>query len=277
MKSLDAMSTEELEELAYVQYCAQQKDEEVSEQQREVVKRLLQKLPESERTVVTLHYLADMTCEDISQFLGVSPNTVKSRLHRARRRLKKAEHIVRENLGGFQFTTTLTENLLKEIALIKPSAPSGSKPWMPWAVAASTTALVILMMGSSAQYLPRFQQPYNFDAMSETTVELVDTSLVLASKQKISVRNQLGNTDIPNENNGNINQGAGALQVPTDHSKPSEKPAIIKSRWLPTGGPEGTSGGRAGLFATSKRALYRCCIERNLPLDRKRKCLDVNL
>ena len=256
MKSLDAMSTEELEELAYVQYRAEEKDEEVSERQREVVKRLLQKLPESERTVVTLHYLGEMTCEDISQFLGVSPNTVKSRLHRARKRLKKAEHIVRENLGGFQFTTALTENLLKEIARIKPTAPSGSKPWMPWTVAASTTALVILMMGSSAQYLPRFQQPYSFDAMSETTVELVDTSLVLASKQKISMRNQLGNTDIPNKNNGNVNQGTGALQVLTDQSKQSEKPTIIKSRWLPMGGPEGTSGGRADLFATSKRTLY---------------------
>ncbi|MDE0401456.1 MAG: sigma-70 family RNA polymerase sigma factor [Candidatus Poribacteria bacterium] len=256
MKSLDAMSTEELEELAYVQYRAGEKDEEGSERQREVVKRLLQKLPESERTVVTLHYLGDMTCEDISQFLGVSPNTVKSRLHRARKRLKKAEHIVRENLGGFQFTTALTENLLKEIARIKPTAPSGSKPWMPWAAAASTTALVILMMGSGAQYVPRFQQPYSFDVMSETTVELVDSSLVLASKQKISVRNQLGNTDIPNENNGNVNQRAGALQVPTDQSEQSKKPTIIKSRWLPMGGPEGTSGGRAGLFATSERALY---------------------
>ena len=256
MKSLDAMSTEELEELAYAHYQVEQQEEVVNEQQREVVKRLLQKLPESERTVVTLHYLGEMTCEDISQFLGVSPNTVKSRLHRARKRLKEAEHVVRENLEGFQFTTTLTENVLQEIARIKPTAPSNSKPWMPWAVAASTTALVILMMGSSAQYLPRFQQPYSFEAKSETTVELVDTSLVLASKQKISVKHRIGNTDVPNENKGNVNQGAGALQVSTDQSKQSEKPTIIKSRWLPMGGPEGTSGGRAGLFATSKRTLY---------------------
>ncbi len=256
MKSLDAMSTEELEELAYAHYQVEQQEEGVNEQQREVVKRLLQKLPESERTVVTLHYLGEMTCEDISQFLGVSPNTVKSRLHRARKRLKEAEHVVREILEGFQFTTTLTENLLQEIARIKPTAPSNSKPWMPWAVAASTTALVILMMGSSAQYLPRFQQPYSFDAKSETTVELVDTSLVLASKQKISVKHRIGNTDVPNENKGNVNQGAGALQVSTDQSKQSEKPTLIKSRWLPMGGPEGTSGGKAGLFATSKRALY---------------------
>ena len=67
MASLDAMPPDELEELAYAQYHAEQQEEVVSEKHREVVKRLLQKLPESERTVVTLHYLGDMTCEDISK------------------------------------------------------------------------------------------------------------------------------------------------------------------------------------------------------------------
>ena len=256
MKSLDAMSTEELEELAYVQYRAEQKDEETTEQQREVVKQLLQKLPESERTVVTLHYLGDMTCEDISKFLGVSPNTVKSRLHRARKRLKQAEHIVRENLGGFQFTTTLTENVLQEIARIKPTPPANSKPWMPWTVTASAAALVVLLIGNSTQYLPRFQQPYSFDATSEMTVEIVDASVVSPSKQKPSLRNQIGNADTPGKRNGTPNRGANALQAIADPSDPPEKPAITPSRWLPMGGPEGTSGGRAGLFATSKRTLY---------------------
>ena len=256
MKSLDAMSTEELEELAYVQYRAEEKDEETTEQQREVVKRLLQKLPESERTVVTLHYLGDMTCEDISKFLGVSPNTVKSRLHRARKRLKQAEHIVRENLGGFQFTTALTENVLQEIARIKPTPTTNSKPWMPWAVTASTAALVILLIGNGTQYLPRFQQPYSFDATSEMTVEIVEASVVSPSKQKPSLRNQIGNADTPGKRNGTPNRGANALQVIADPSDPPEKPAITPSRWLPMGGPEGTSGGRVGLFATSKRTLY---------------------
>lgn len=260
MESLEAISSEELEALAYTQYRAEQQEEIVNEQQREVVKRLLQKLPESERTVVTLHYLGDMTCEDISQFLGVSPNTVKSRLHRARKRLKQAEHIVRENLGGFQFTTTLTENVLREIASIKPTPPANSKPWMPWAVAASTAALVILLMGSGTQYLPRFQQPYSFDATSEMTVELVDTSVIKASKQKLRPRNQIGNADTPGNRNGNANRGANTLQVTADQSDPPEKPAIIKSQWMPMGGPEGTSGGRAGLFATSKRTLYAVAV-----------------
>ena len=100
MASLDAMPPEELEELAYTQYRAKQRDEFANEQQREAIKRLLQKLPESERTVVTLHYLDSMTCEDVSKFLGVSPNTVKSRLHRARKRLKKEEPAIREIWTG---------------------------------------------------------------------------------------------------------------------------------------------------------------------------------
>ncbi len=100
MESLDAMPPAELEELTYGQYRAKQQEEFANEQQREVVERLLQKLPEGERSVVTLHYLNSMTCEDISKFLGVSPNTVKSRLHRARKRLKKEEPTIREIWGG---------------------------------------------------------------------------------------------------------------------------------------------------------------------------------
>ncbi len=255
MKSLDAMPPEELEELAYAQYHAEQQEEIVSEKHREVVKRLLQKLPESERTVVTLHYLGDMTCEDISKFLGVSPNTIKSRLHRARKRLKKEEHIVREVLGGFQLSATLTENVLREIAHIKPAVPTESKPWLPWTVAALTTICVMLLMGSGTQYLARFQQPYSLDARSEMTVELVDTSLVRASKQKPSVRNQFGNADTRGKNTRNVGPTENARQIATDRSKQKEAP-VIRSRWVPTDGPEGTSGGRVGLFATSKRKLY---------------------
>ncbi len=255
MASLDAMPPDELEELAYAQYHAEQQEEVVSEKHREIVKRLLQKLPESERTVVTLHYLGDMTCEDISKFLGVSPNTVKSRLHRARKRLKKAEHIVREMLGGFQLSAALAENVLREIAHIKPITPAGSKPWLPWAVAASTTIFVILLTGSGTQYLARFQQPYSLDARSETIVELVDTSLVRASKQKLSVRNQVGNTDTPGKNSGDTGLNADTRQIAADPSQQKEI-SITKSRWIPMGGPEGTSGGRAGLFATSTRKLY---------------------
>ena len=255
MESLEAMSSNELEELAYAQYHTEQREKVVNEQHREVVNQLLQKLPESERTVVTLYYLGNMNCEDISKFLGVSPNTIKSRLHRARKRLRKEEQMVCEVLGCIQLPTTLTENILREITYIKPSAPVGGKPWVPWVVAASTTFLVILLMGSGTQHLVRFQQPYSLNATSETTVELVDVSVVRASKQKPSVKNQFGNTDIPGKNVGNAALGKNMRQIALNQSEEKDT-SITQSRWVPTRGPEGTSGVCVGLFATSKRILY---------------------
>ena len=127
--SLDTMPITELEELCYTRYTAARDAEESLEHQRELIKRLLQKLPESERTVVTLYYLAEMTSEDISTFLGVSPNTVRSRLRRARKRLEKQEHLLHEVSGIFRLPPTLTENIITEIARIKPITPSVSKPW----------------------------------------------------------------------------------------------------------------------------------------------------
>ena len=132
IKSLDAMSMEELEEACYAQYEMVRNETAAIEQRCELVKRLLKKLPESERTVVTLYYLAEMSGAEISQFLGVSPNTVRSRLHRARQRLEREEVIIQEVFGSFQLSPHLTENIVQEIARIKPAAPSVSKPWLPW-------------------------------------------------------------------------------------------------------------------------------------------------
>ena len=80
----------------------QEKAAEVSRQKR--VQQLLAKLPESERTVMVLYYLGEMTTKEISKFLGVSVNTIKSRLQRARKRLQqKEELLVQEILGGVQW------------------------------------------------------------------------------------------------------------------------------------------------------------------------------
>lgn len=45
------------------------------------------KLPLQQRTVVCLHYLADLSIEEVSQAMGIAPGTVKSHLHDARRSL----------------------------------------------------------------------------------------------------------------------------------------------------------------------------------------------
>ena len=251
-KSLDAMSTPELEEICYAQYEADRDEEAAVKHRRELVKRLLQKLPESERTVVTLYYMAEMTGEEISLFLGVSHNTVRSRLHRARERLEKEESIIQEVLGGFQISANLTENIMHEIGRIKPTTPSTNKPWIPWGLSFASTFLVILMMGFGTRALSRFQQPYNLDATSEMTIELVDAPIVLELERKPDALTQFGRADIPGKNSDSGFQTeplfiAAAQADETDLS-------TAKPEWIQTKGPGGVSS--AGLFLTSDQTLY---------------------
>ena len=201
-QSLEETDIDLIEKTTYSQYIAEEQAKAATEAQRSIVHKLLARLRESERTVVTLHYFGEMTCEEISRFLGVSASTVKSRLRRARLRLKKAEPMIREALEGFQIRANLTENILQEISRIEPVVPSGGKPFIPWAIAASTLALVVLALGVSDQYLKRFQQPYNFDVTSEMTVELIDTPIVLNLASKPDVHTQTGRSTIPNSGSG---------------------------------------------------------------------------
>ena len=206
MQSLETVPIVELEEHLYSEYTTKQREERASEKRINLVKRLLQKLPESERIVMTLHYLAGSSCKEISEFLGVSLNTVKSRLHRARQRLQKEDHMVRETLGSFQPSTNLTENIIRTLketgTQIDPTAPLGNKPLVPWAIAASTFILVALMLGLGAQHLARFQQPYSLDAASEMIVDIVDAAVISNLPSDPDVRNQIGNADAPNKSDG---------------------------------------------------------------------------
>ena len=250
--SLDTLPTSELEALCAAQYETERCEQSDLEHQRELVKRLLQKLPESERTVVTLHYLADMSCEKIGEFLGVSPNTVKSRLRRARKRLEKQEHLLHDVSGIFQLPPTLTENITREITRIKPVSPSASKPWLPWGLSFASTFLVILMIGTGPRALSRFQQPYNLDATSEMTIELVEDPVLIALKRKQDLRNQYGIT-------GNVGSGSqtgtktntkliAAAQADTidgRHTKP---------QWIQKKGPVG--GDVKVLFVSSEKEVY---------------------
>ena len=120
MQSLEAMNEAEIEALFYAQYMAEQTEKLATVQQREVIAYLLQKLPAQERTAVVLHYLSEMTCEEIGDFLEVSPNTVKSQLHRARKRLKKEASTVHETLGGIQHSDDLMEDIMNWIQTNEP-------------------------------------------------------------------------------------------------------------------------------------------------------------
>ena len=251
-RSLDAMSIDELEEVCYAEYEADRGETAAIEQRRELVKRLLKKLPESERTVVTLYYLAEMTGEEISQFLGVSPNTIRSRLHRARQRLEKEESIIQEVFGSFQLSPNLTDNIAREIARIKPVSPPVSKPWLPWGFSFASTLLVILMIGTGPRALSRFQQPYDLDATSEMTIELVDTPVVEVSARKSDTRTRFGKSDTHGKNRGAGFQSE-QLLLAAAQAADTGIPAA-KAEWVQTKGPGGVS--EAGLFLASDQTLY---------------------
>ena len=231
-QSLENTSNTQLEKRAYSGYIIEENKRMAAETQREVVKKLLAKLQDSDRTIITLYYLAGMTYDEISKFLGVSEATIRNRLYRARRRLKKEEPMIREALENYQISPNLTENIMQEISRLKPVAPSGSKPLVPWAVGVSTSAVVLLMLGiGNHQYLSRFQKPYSFDATSEMTVEIIEAPIVLNLEvSKPDIRTQLGNVSTPSEGDTTSQQpndvSASVAEVESDET--SKNPAHWK-------------------------------------------------
>ena len=214
-KRLHAQLVEDIDLMAkgkdtYSQHVAEEQTKRTTEAQREAVKKLLAKLQESDRTIMTLHYFGEMTCEEISKFLGVSANTIKSRLSRARQRLKKEEPLIQEALGHFQISPNLTENIIQAVkdkgGGIKPAAPKGNKPLLPWAAVASTAIMAVLILGTGNIYIDRFQQPYNLDAASEMQVDIVELPLIPIQTVKPAVKTQLGRADTPGQNTGSSAQ-----------------------------------------------------------------------
>ena len=212
-QSLEATSQETLEETAYACFVLEKREETEVERRREVVDRLLGKLPESERTVVILHYLGEMSCDAIGKFLGVSPNTVKSRLSRARNRLRENESFIRDTLGSVKLSPNLSDNIMREIGNVSQISPSGTKPLLPLASLGSSVLLVILLIGASNKYLTHFQLPYSFDALSEITIEIVESPVELNITPKLDVQNQYGNDAAHGKsNNEGLKEGKTSMQ-----------------------------------------------------------------
>ena len=105
MQPLEDTPVKAIDNLTYDRYVSEQCESEAVERRYEIVEDLLKKLPERERTVMMLHYLDEMPTKEIGEFLGVSANTIVSRLHRARKRLKAdQELLIQEFFGSVQIT-----------------------------------------------------------------------------------------------------------------------------------------------------------------------------
>ena len=113
LQSLEDTPMEEVEKSAYTRYVLEERETEATEHRFEIVKKLLEKLPEGERTVMTLHYLGEVTAKEISKFLGVSVEAIWARLHRARKRLQDEEELlIQEVLGGVQIPSSIKQNIM---------------------------------------------------------------------------------------------------------------------------------------------------------------------
>lgn len=94
MRSLEGMPVKEREQLSYRCYVSEQHRTETAEALQNTVAQMLRMLPRHERTVVRLYYLREMRLTEIGKRLGVSVDTIKSRLRRARRRLQEKSECV---------------------------------------------------------------------------------------------------------------------------------------------------------------------------------------
>ncbi len=186
LQSLEDTSMEDVAKSAYTRYVLERRETEATEHRFEIVKKLLEKLPESERTVMTLYYLGEMTTKEIGRFLGVSVETIRTRLHRAQKRLREEEELlVQEVLGSVQIPSSIKQNIMREVANMQPTPSPKMEPFLPW-VAFGTAVVVatLLIFSASNRYLTRFQRPYSFEAESEPTIEIIDAPIVLRTSRK---------------------------------------------------------------------------------------------
>ena len=252
MQSLEDIPAEEIEESSYTHYVSEQRLAESTERRRELVKKLLEKLPESERTVVTLHFLGEMTAKEIGKLLGVSVNTIKSRLRRGRKRLQEQQEelLVSETLGSIPFPAHVTERIMEQVANMKPIPPPVGKPLLPWAAFGTAVALVILLLGASSQYLARFQRPYSFEAQSEPTIEIIDTPIVLDVTAKPAVQNRVGQA-AAGKSSGT---GTQVSTTTTTSATLEDSAKFSASQWTQGNAPPG--GHVRDIFATSEGTVY---------------------
>ncbi len=248
MQDIDGLHPQQI---TYSEHVLEENERIAEEAQREVVKKLLAKLGESERTVMTLHYFGEMSCSEIGKFMGVSTNTIKSRLRRAQQRLQKEETMIREALDNFQITPHLTENVMREISRVKPATPTSSKPFVPLALSAASAILVVLLIGFGAQNLLRFQKPYSLESTSERTIEIVESQIVLKSPIKPAINNQVGHSKVLSQNEG-LGRNTDTQLSAAEHSDDVKIPAA-DAQWGQTNGPYG--GSILTLFATSEGIL----------------------
>ena len=251
-QSLEDTPVEEIERASYAHHVSEERETERTERRHELVRKLLAKLPESERTVVTLFYLGEMTTKEIGKFLGVSVDTIKSRLRRGRKRLQEDQELmIQEVLSSVQIPASLYENVMRQVSEINPAPSPASKPFLPWIALGTAALLIALLLGASNRYLTRFQKPYSFDAQSEPTIEIVEAPIILDIVAEPVVRNQVGSVTTAGESRS---IGTQVSDVTSTSAATENSTKLSMAQWQQGNGPP--AGPVHNIFATSDGTVY---------------------
>jgi RNA polymerase sigma-70 factor (ECF subfamily) len=94
------VSLNELGETVPAEQTASYENQQVAEKRRELVQSALRWLPEKYQVILALRDMHGLSYEEISRILGLSPGTVDSRLHRARKKLRDKLAVMVGGKGG---------------------------------------------------------------------------------------------------------------------------------------------------------------------------------
>ena len=180
-----------LEQVGAAQVEASAEREYSDDRARKHLEDALENLPESDRTVLTLHYLGGMTYEEVSRFIGASTSAVKNRLYRARHHLKEELiEMIRQTWGTLQLPPTFTQQLIEKVYRLNPPPTPGNKPQAPW-IAAVTLGVATLVVVVGMLSTSEFQQPYSLNPSTPVKlIELTEAPIVETQLPKPSSANR---------------------------------------------------------------------------------------
>jgi RNA polymerase sigma factor (sigma-70 family) len=241
METIDDIEADEVNSFALAK--------DADQKTRDIVHDALENLPESERTVLTLHYLTGDSIKEIAHFMGASPGAIYKRMDRARGRMKEEiTQIIEQTLGAVQLPSNLTQQIMSKLGELQPTPAPQVKPLIPWIVVA-TLGLIALFAGLAPQQLMRFQRPYNLNASEPAVlVELIDAPIIDLLVTKPSLVNRAGASNT--ENAGDGDSATNTLVAASD----AQKGALNRSNWTQTNGPYG--GNILTLYASPEGTLF---------------------
>lgn len=258
-QSIEDLSAEQIEKSALNQYESEQLTEYETDYRRKVVKKLLDSLPESERTIMILIYFGKLSAKEISRTLGVSLNTIKSRIRRARTRLRSREDLLdAEYINSIQLSTDLTDSIMKQIADIDPTPPT-AKPLLPWAAFGTATLVILLLLGAMNQYFTHFQNPYNFEALSEPTIDIVESPIHIDTVSIPTLQRRIGNGDTNSQSQG-VGTTISNADLASSHQENGFNASVVP--WNHVNGPQTSQQARIfnasdNIYAISRTSIYK--------------------